>query len=275
MDVQRWLRRHRGYSDRGGIFILDPTLIALPDNPNYKEAALLPLDREGRYMDVKKLSLEERRRFKYTHVYKLTMLLHWSRQDDYFLFAGGHLGRGGESGAKRGEELVDQFVSEVGKGVIKVLIMDREFIEGAMITRFKRQHGIDSLVSLKSDMHVLLDVLGISRIEKVRWVVYDEVKGGTGRVVGVGRVESWEGCEVPLYVCWYEQGREMVGVSYGRWLRRKSFVIRGKPGSYTRVVCRSRRGLIRSRIVGGWVALPLLISMQMWFTSFSFYSPTR
>lgn len=40
-DVQKWLRRHRGYSDKEGIFILDPTLIGLPDNPHYKESALI------------------------------------------------------------------------------------------------------------------------------------------------------------------------------------------------------------------------------------------
>ena len=109
-EVQKWLRRHRGYSDKEGIFILDPTLIGLPDNPHYKESALLPLDQEGRYVDVKKLSPQERKRFKYTRAYKLTMLLHWSRQDDYFMFSGGHLGKGDESGLKRGEQLVDQWV---------------------------------------------------------------------------------------------------------------------------------------------------------------------
>ena len=41
-DVQKWLRRHRGYSDKEGIFILDPTLIAVPDNPNYKERPYYP-----------------------------------------------------------------------------------------------------------------------------------------------------------------------------------------------------------------------------------------
>lgn len=205
-DVQKWLRKHRGYSDKEGIFILDPTLIALPDNPNYKEAARLPLDQGGKYVDVKKLSLEERKRFKYSRAYKLTMLLHWSRQDDYFLFAGGHLGKGDDSGLKRGEELVDQFVAEIGKGVMKLLIMDREFIDGAMITRFKKTYGIDCLVPLKSNMHALLDALGISKIERVKWLLYDEVKDEGGKVVeveevaGVGRVASWESCEIPLYV---------------------------------------------------------------------------
>ncbi len=185
---------------------MDPTLISLPDNPHYREAALLALDREGRYVDVKKLSPQERKRFKYIRAYQLTLLLHWSRQDDYFMFAGGHLGKGDESGLKRGEALIDQFVSQIGKGVIRFLIMDREFIDGAMINRFKKTHGIDCLVPLKSNMHALLDALGISKIEEVKWWVYEEVKDETGRVVeveevaGVGRVESWESCEVPLYV---------------------------------------------------------------------------
>lgn len=205
-DVQKWLRRHRGYSDKEGIFILDPTLIPLPDNPNYKEAALLPLDAEGNYVEVEKMSPAERKRFKYTRAYKLTLLLHYSRQDEYFLFAGGHLGRGDESGLKRGEELVDQFVSQMGKGVIRLLIMDREFIDGAMISRFKKKYGIDCLVPLKSNMHALIDALGISKLEGVPWVVYDEVKDETGKVVeveevaGVGEIESWESCEVPLFI---------------------------------------------------------------------------
>lgn len=205
-DVQGWLRKHRGYSDKEGIFILDPTLICLPDNPHYRESALLPLDPEGRYVDVRKLTAEERKRFKYTRTYKLALLLHWSRQDDYFLFAGGHLGPGDESGLKRGEQLVDQFVSQIGKGVIKLLIMDKEFIDGAMISRFKKSHGIDCLVPLKSNMHALLDALGISKLEKGSWVKYEEVKDERGRVIeveevaGVGKVESWDRCEIPLYV---------------------------------------------------------------------------
>ena len=205
-DVQKWFRRHRGYSDKEGIFILDPTLIPLPDNPNYKEAALLPLDAEGNYVDVEKMSLAERKRFKYTRAYKLTLLLHYSRADEYFLFAGGHLGRGDESGLKRGEELVDQFVCQMGKGLIQLLIMDREFIDGAMISGFKKKYGIDCLLPLKSNMHALMDALGILQLEEVPWVVYAEVKDETGKVVeveevaGVGEIESWQSCEVPLSI---------------------------------------------------------------------------
>jgi hypothetical protein len=204
--VQKWLRRHRAYGDKEGIFILDPTLIVVPDNPHYRQAARLPLDAEGHYVEVKKLSTAERKRFKYTRAYQLTMLLHYSRAEGYFLFAGAHLGPGDESGLKAGEELVDHFVSQIGKGVIKLLIMDREFIDGAMISRFKKKYGIDCLVPLKRNMHALLDALGIAQLEEVGWVMREEVKDEAGQVVeveevaGVGWVESWESCDLPLYV---------------------------------------------------------------------------
>jgi len=80
--VQQWLRRRQGYADKEGIFILDPTLIPLSDNEHNEESAPVPLDRKGNSVDVKKLSPEERKRFRYTRAYTLTLLLHWSRQDE-------------------------------------------------------------------------------------------------------------------------------------------------------------------------------------------------
>src|SRR4030065_2906771 len=94
----------------------------------------------------------------------------------------------------------------MGKGVIQLLIRAREVIDGAMISRFKKKYGIDCLVPLKSNMHALIDALGISKLEGVPWVVYDEVKDETGKVVeveeeaGVGEIESWEGGEVRLFI---------------------------------------------------------------------------
>jgi len=157
----------------------------------------LPLDSEGKYVDGNRWSPAERKRFQYTRAYQLTMLLPYSRQDEYFLFVGAHLGRGDESGLKAGEELADHFVSQMGPGVIKLLMMDREFIDGAMIRRFKKKHGIDCLVPLKSNLHALIDALEIAKFEEVPWVVYDEGKDETGKV---GEVESWESCEVPLFI---------------------------------------------------------------------------
>jgi hypothetical protein len=140
---------------------------------------------------------------------------------------------------------VDQFVS-IGKGVIKLLIMDREFIDGAMISRFKKTHGIDCLVPLKSNMHALLDALGISRMEKVSWMKYEEVKDERGRVIeveevaGVGEVKSWDRCEVPLYVVLVRTRKADGQSESGLWLRLKESNPRFAESSI-RVGCRSRK----------------------------------
>jgi len=270
-DVQQWLRRHRGYSDKEGIFILDPTVVCLPDNPHYKESALLPLDREGNYVDVKKLSPAERKKFKYTRAYKVTLLLHWSRQDEYFLFAGGHLGKGNESGLKEGEALVDRFVAQVGKGVVKLLIMDREFIDGAMIGRFKKSHGIDCLVPLKSNMHALLDALGIAKLEKLKWMTYHEVKDEQGKVIeaeevaAVGNIASWDSCAVPLSVV-LVRTRNREGSKLWALASTKEY---RDPRRSIRAGRRSRSGSTRSRTAGGWAALRRRTSMPMRSTLFS------
>jgi hypothetical protein len=74
------------------------------------------------------------------------------------------------------------------KGVIRLLIMDREFIDGAMISRFKKIHGIDCLFPLKSNMHALLDALGIVTIERVSWMKYEELKDEGGKLIEVEEV---------------------------------------------------------------------------------------
>ena len=120
---------------------------------------------------------------------------------------------------------MDQFVLQIGKGVIKLLIMDREFIDGAMISRFKKTHGIDCLVPLKSNMHALLDALGIARMEKVNWIKYEEVKDERGKVVeveevaGVGKVGSWTAVGFRSMLSWYGPGRQMARVRSGPWLQ--------------------------------------------------------
>ena len=49
------------------------------------------------------------------------------------------------TGGKTGEEFVDRFVSEIGKEVTKLLIMDREFINEMLISRFKKTRGIGEM----------------------------------------------------------------------------------------------------------------------------------
>jgi len=217
-EVSRWYRRKRGFL-KEGVFILDPTYLVLPDNPNYRKAARMPLDEKGHIRNVRNLSEEERKRVRYGLCYQLVLLLHLSSSSDYFLFAGSHLGPGNESGLKEGERLVDDFCRRVGRGVIKLLIVDREYIDGAMISRFKRKHGIDVLVPLKKNMDAFLDAMGLAKLPEAQWRLYREGRERKNgelvreEVMGVGEITSWEGCDVPLYVVLVkgrEGGKEMI-----------------------------------------------------------------
>ena len=58
-------------------------------------------------------------------------------------------------------EMVDQFVRDVGVGVIRRLILDRGFLDGERIAHCKLKHGIDILIPLKKNMDIYKDALGL------------------------------------------------------------------------------------------------------------------
>jgi len=58
--------------------------------------------------------------------------------------------------------------------------MDKEFIDGAMISRFKRVTGSTAWF-LEVEHACVMDALGISKLEKASWVKYEEVKDESGR----------------------------------------------------------------------------------------------
>ena len=62
--------------------------------------------------------------------------------------------------------LVDGFCRRVGLGVIKLLIVDREYIDGVMITRFKKKHRTDVLIPLKKNIFVNPDLSYAQRNER-------------------------------------------------------------------------------------------------------------
>jgi hypothetical protein len=128
-----------------------------------------------------------------------------TQEADYFLYAGMHLGAGTDSALREGEKLVEGFVSKFGRGIIKWLIVDRGFIDGGMISHFKKDYRIDTLIPLKSGMDVLVDAFGIASMDEVNWEVYYEGEDKEGKfireeVTGVEKLSSWGSCEVPIYV---------------------------------------------------------------------------
>lgn len=204
-DVVGWFRHWRGF-DKEGIGILDKTYLFVPDNPNYENTSVLPFDEHDNLVDVDKLSPLERGKVRYKRCYALTSLLHTNLQTDYYLYGGCHLGPGKESGLTEGEKLVDGFVERFGVGVLKLIIADREYVDGPMITKFKKRYKIDTLLPLRSNMNALEDAKGLASVPETKWELYSEERDESGKlvkrkeVVGFEDITSWDECEVPLYV---------------------------------------------------------------------------
>jgi len=60
-------------------------------------------------------------------------------------------------------QLVEQFVKQVGPGVIKRLILDRGFVDGKNITRCKQEWGIDVLLPMKRNMDIWEDAWALGK----------------------------------------------------------------------------------------------------------------
>ena len=60
--------------------------------------------------------------------------------------------------------LVHTFLASVGVDVLKVLLLDRGFINGPEIGRLKREHHIDTVIPMRSTMEVQEDVRGLMQL---------------------------------------------------------------------------------------------------------------
>jgi len=60
-------------------------------------------------------------------------------------------------------ELLQQALTNVGAGVIKVLVMDRGFLDGETLWRIKHSYGVDFVIPSKDDMQVTSDARSFRR----------------------------------------------------------------------------------------------------------------
>jgi hypothetical protein len=204
-DVARWLHHQNAFAGQGH-FICDLTHISVPDNPNYKHVARLPLDENGHYIDTKGLTPEERKRLRYTPCYALVSLLHVLPGEKGHLYGGAYLLGGKADPIRTARRLVRNFVEAVGPGVMKLLIVDRGFIDGGFLTWMKRDKGIDLLVPLKSNMTALDEARRLIEHFHLPWSEYKVARDAEGKLIkredvaGVGDLCVWDACDVPLYV---------------------------------------------------------------------------
>jgi hypothetical protein len=202
-DIQQFIQRNKGFDD-DGIFILDQTHVVVPKNENYKEAVRMPVDEHGQRIDTGKMSPEQKKGVKYRPCYALSELMHMSKEKEYFTFAGYQWGGGNTDELVQGRPLVKEFVSTVGRGVMKLLIVDRGYIDGKFISDVKLELGSDVLLPLRSNMNSLTDAKKLAQAYKYKWTKYNEYTKYNIKykeeVTIVKDVDMWDKCKVPLHI---------------------------------------------------------------------------
>ena len=181
-ELERWYNEQAatlfaelGAYDSEGVFIGDGTYLFVPDNPRYEGSQRLLFDEHNHPVskeEEKRMTPAQRDRCRWRRFYKAVLLLHCDAAGERFVVVGIHVLRKGESEATAFWPLVDTFVEKM-PGVMKVLLLDRGFINGPQIGRLKTEHGIDTVIPIRSDMDILTDVRGLTELETTQWESYE------------------------------------------------------------------------------------------------------
>jgi hypothetical protein len=172
--VQRTFRQHR-FFDKTGIFIGDASYIFVPDNEHYEHSVKLLFDEHNHPVgeeQAKRMSPAELKRCQWRRCYKMVSLLHTNETGDFFLYAALRVVPGNVHECPVLWEMVDAFIAAMGKDVIKDLIVDRGFLDGAAIAKVKTEYRIDVTIGVKRNMNVLEDALGLAKFPNVQWERY-------------------------------------------------------------------------------------------------------
>ncbi|MBI2456127.1 MAG: transposase [candidate division NC10 bacterium] len=173
-DVARVLHRHQAF-DPEGLFIGDASYLFVPDNPAYEGSVRLLFDAHGHPVEAASLASltpQEAARCQWRRCYKLVSLLHTDRPGSFFYRVAVRVLPGAASECPVLYTLVDDFVAAVGPGILRRLILDRGFLDGAAIGRCKQAHGIDVLIPVRQNMAIYQDALGLLRLPEVVFTPY-------------------------------------------------------------------------------------------------------
>jgi len=161
-DVVGIFKEHHAF-DSEGVFIGDATYLFVPDNPNYEGSSVLLFDEDDHPVDSQTLTASQRARCRWRRCYKLVSLIHTNRAGEFFLYGGLVVTAGQDHECPLLYRLVEEFVQCHGQGVMKRLIVDRGFLDGAQMGRCKREWGIDILIPVRSNMEIYQDVVGLAQ----------------------------------------------------------------------------------------------------------------
>lgn len=226
------LKKRRVF-DPEGIFIGDGSYLFVPDNPAYEGSVRMWFDEHNHPVKKEDVPQEKQARLTLRRCYKMVTLLHTNRARDFFFYVGVKVvsGKSHESPVLYG--MVEEFIKAVGRGVMKLLILDRGFLDGEAIGLCRRKYRIDILIPLKKNMDLFGDVMGLARSPDARWqdesppppvttapasrpepIVRRELKrrktieskrpapvpAPKRSVFGIRRLTSWASCPIPLNV---------------------------------------------------------------------------
>ncbi|MBI5470657.1 transposase [Candidatus Kaiserbacteria bacterium] len=186
-EVAKVFKLHKAF-DPEGIFSGDASYLFVPDNPAYENSARMLFDENNHPVEaesLKKMAPQKAARCQWRRCYKMVSLLHTDRQRTFFTRIAMRIVPGNDHECPILYDLVDEFVAAVGTGIIKRLILDRGFIDGAKIGHCKLAHGIDILMPIKKNMDIYQDALGLLKLPNVQ---FSEVLAPAPRPIAPARL---------------------------------------------------------------------------------------
>jgi hypothetical protein len=150
-----------GFFDPAGIFMGDGSYLFVPDNEAYEGSVVMWFDEHNHPVEYEKLTPQERKKARRERCYKLVSLLHL--RGEAYVYAGLAVVPGNAHECPVLYELVEKFVQHVGPGVLKLLILDRGFVDGPNITRCKKEWGLDVLLPVKKNMDLWADAWALGK----------------------------------------------------------------------------------------------------------------
>jgi hypothetical protein len=169
-DVAQAFKRGRVYN-RQGVFIGDAPYLFVPDNPKYEVSVKL---RFNRHHPVSREAYEgmpeaQRTGCQWRRCYKLVTVLHTAATADRLVFDAVRLISRTDHECPVLYAMVGDVLAAVGGGVMKRLIVDRGFLDGAAISRCKEDHGIDVLIPVRRNMDFYTDAMALFGQADVEW----------------------------------------------------------------------------------------------------------
>jgi hypothetical protein len=184
-QLEDWYNHHvvavykeLGAFDGEGLFIADGTYLFVPDNPRYEGSQRGLFDEHNHLVSKKQeetMTKAQRARCRWRRYYKAVLLLHCDAAGERFVVVGVRMLRIRESEATALWPLLNTFLAAAGSGVMKVLLVDRGFINGSEIGRLKQEHGIDTVIPIRSDMNLQEDVRGLMKLPTT-WEEYEPTR---------------------------------------------------------------------------------------------------